>query len=53
MTGDELRVMDHVGNNHEGAVNFCDWFEDGHFFATASNDKSIKIWDAEGNKCVK
>jgi len=43
--------MDNPGSNHE-AINFCDWFKDGNFFVTASNDKSVKVWHADGNKYV-
>lgn len=51
--GDQIKVLDHEGFNHDGAINFCDWFEDGKLFATASNDKSVKIWDSESGLCVK
>ncbi len=35
---------------HSAPVNAITWSKDGKFFATASDDKTLKIWDAATNK---
>lgn len=35
---------------HNGAVNALSWSNDGRFFVTASDDKTLKVWDAATNR---
>jgi serine/threonine protein kinase/WD40 repeat protein len=35
---------------HSGPVNMVSWSKDGKFYVTASDDKTLKIWDAATNK---
>ncbi len=40
-------------SGHAGPVNAVNWSANGQFFLTASDDKTIKVWDAATNKVVK
>lgn len=40
-------------SGHAGPVNSIAWSADGRFFLSASDDKTLKIWDAATNKEVK
>ena len=35
---------------HSGPINVVSWSKDGKFFVTASDDKTLRIWDATTNK---
>ncbi len=37
---------------HSGPINAVSWTKDGRYYATASDDKTIKVWDAALNKVV-
>ncbi|KAF7268665.1 hypothetical protein GWI33_018236 [Rhynchophorus ferrugineus] len=37
---------------HSGPVFSCDWHPENHWLATSSRDKTIKVWDLNGNKPV-
>lgn len=40
-------------SGHAGPVNSVSWSADGRFYLTASDDKTLKIWDAATNKVIK
>lgn len=40
-------------NGHSGTVNTVNWSSDGNFYVTASDDKTLKIWDATTNQVVR
>lgn len=38
---------------HKGEVREVSWSSDGRYFVTASNDKTLKVWDASTNQAIK
>lgn len=40
-------------NGHEKTIHQTAWSPDGHYLASASDDKTINIWDVERGKCIK
>ncbi len=45
-----LRVLNHLIEN--GSVRSVAWTRDGKNIASGSNDKTIKIWNAQTGQCV-
>jgi tetratricopeptide (TPR) repeat protein len=37
---------------HKGEVKEVSWSSDGRFYVTASNDKTLKVWDANTNQVI-
>ena len=48
LTGELLRTF----SEHTLGLNGCEWFSNGKYFVTWSDDKFIKLWDVEHDKCV-
>jgi regulator of sirC expression with transglutaminase-like and TPR domain len=38
---------------HKGEVREVSWSSDGRYYVTASNDKTLKVWDASTNQVIK
>ncbi len=50
---DENLILDETINAHMYAINDLAFDPSGHYFATASMDKTIKIWDYDRRKLIK
>ena len=47
-TGD---IKNEIADAHGGTIYSCAWSNDGALFATASADKTVKVWDAATQSC--
>jgi serine/threonine protein kinase len=51
-TGPVASVQSVVLTGHTGPVNVLSWSNDGRFFVTASDDKTLRVWDAATNQSI-
>jgi WD40 repeat protein len=45
-------TLRHVLRGHTGGINRIAWSPDGHYLASPSDDKSLRIWDVERGECI-
>lgn len=48
-----IRHAIHLSAGHQSDVSVVRWHPNCHYVATASSDRSVRLWDVAGGECVR